>query len=131
MSINNKTLTAHLVVLSLCNGPSLAAVFNTAPVSTVKPLNVSNRNVMCMTQNLDKKQRSVTVEVWQGNGNMPAMLRTDTYTLQPNQTSGWRLDSGVSGGLAQVYCRFKMDKRVKGYLSVEDDFAEVLINPAQ
>ena len=129
--MNKKTLAAHLVVLTLCTGPTLSAVFNTAPASTVKPPTVSNRNVMCIAQNLDKRQKPVTVEVWQGNGNTPAMLRTDTYTLQPNQTSGWRLNSGVSGGLAQVYCRFKMDKRVKGYLSVEDDFAVVLINPAQ
>lgn len=124
----------NLVGLAFMTGfvhAASAAVYTTGPVSTGKPANITNRSVWCVAQNLDKKAQQVKVEVWYGN--QPSLLCSDSYVLQPNQTSGWRVNSGASGGMAQVYCKFTVaDKKdVRGYITAEDDFATVLVLEAQ
>jgi hypothetical protein len=118
------------LTLTLASDLAIAiTTLNTGPVSTGKPLGVAVRNIWCVTENLSKKSQPVTAEIWHANEVSPHPQYTASYTLSPNQSSGY-VGPGAStpnqGGV-QIYCRFKVKtKSVRGYLTIEDDNATVL-----
>jgi hypothetical protein len=131
------TLIAGFIFPLVSNTATAITTLNTGPASTGKPVGVAVRNIWCVTENLSKKPQPVTAELWHANTISPPPTepqRTTSYTLAPNQSSGYAGpgSSGPNQGGVQVYCRFKVKtKSARGYLTIEDDNATVLIIEAK